>query len=409
MLSVKHFIQICAAVCVALLPFAQLKMIVFGMPLYSVEIPVVVALGAYIYGWSRGVFSLDGRANRHLLGVIGGGLFFLGALVSFFANPFSFTGLGMLKTWFVFPLLLAWLFFQTQPDERARKCILNTWLMVTFLAACGALVYVLAGGNLTFDGRLAAWFDSPNYLAIFIAPGIFITFSKLQKFFEEKKEMKNYTFPLFALLVLLVTLFLTHSYGVWLAVFGATFLVIILSAQDSSKKNFWKVLGVVTIVAGTFFFFEHGDAKWQSLMSLQDRSSMASRIMIWQAAGKMISDNPLVGIGLGRFQEVYLEYQKYFPPYLEWAVPQPHNIVLAVWLQTGLLGLIGFVLLVFQVVTLLIKNKSQEAVLLLGLLVLYLIYGVFDTPFFKTDLAFTFWLIIGLVFALPRPEAELQK
>ena len=27
------------------------------------------------------------------------------------------------------------------------------------------------------------------------------------------------------------------------------------------------------------------------------------------------------------------EYQKHFPPYLEWAVPQPHNLYLAFWLQ----------------------------------------------------------------------------
>ncbi|OGI21597.1 MAG: hypothetical protein A3J06_01000 [Candidatus Moranbacteria bacterium RIFCSPLOWO2_02_FULL_48_19] len=115
----------------------------------------------------------------------------------------------------------------------------------------------------------------------------------------------------------------------------------------------------------------------------------------------------LFGIGLGRFQEVYLEYQKYFPPYLEWAVPQPHNLYLAVWLQTGLLGLIGFILLVSRAIILLIKNKSRESALLLGLLTLYLIYGLFDTPFFKTDLAFSFWLVIALIMTLPKPEAEL--
>ena len=67
--------------------------------------------------------------------------------------------------------------------------------------------------------------------------------------------------------------------------------------------------------------------------------------MIWKSAGLMIKNNPLFGIGPGNFQEKYMEYQKYFPPYLEWAVPQPHNIFLAFWLESGLIGLAGFILL----------------------------------------------------------------
>ena len=117
----------------------------------------------------------------------------------------------------------------------------------------------------------------------------------------------------------------------------------------------------------------------------------------------------LFGIGLGRFQAVYLEYQKYFPPYLEWAVPQPHNLYLAVWLQTGLMGLIGFIILVARSIFILIKNKNREAVLLLGILTLYLVCGLFDTPFFKTDLAFSFWLAIVLILTISKPRAELQK
>ncbi|MDP3962279.1 MAG: O-antigen ligase family protein, partial [bacterium] len=155
--------------------------------------------------------------------------------------------------------------------------------------------------------------------------------------------------------------------------------------------------------------FESGSEKWQALTQLENRSSFASRMMIWQSAGKMIADNPIFGIGLGRFQEVYLEYQKYFPPYLEWAVPQPHNLYFAVWLQTGLMGLIGFTLLIAWVIFLLVKNKSRESALLLGLLTLYLLYGLFDTPFFKTDLAFAFWLVIAFILTLPKPETEFQK
>lgn len=404
MLREKSIIQICIAASVILLPFSHLKAVLFGMPLYSVEMPVLAALGAYLYGWWRGTFfPLKNTDFRDPL-FFGIALFFLGAVISFFANPFSLTGLGMLKTWFFFPLLMVWLFYETQPDKKERKLILNVWFLTTALVACGALIYVFIN-NLTYDGRLAAWFGSPNYLAIFIAPGILIAFYKLQRSLEEK-ELKIYILPIFSFFIFLITLYFTRSYGAWFGIFVATLLMTFLSAQFLTKKYFWKILIITVIILGIFFSLEQNNSKWQALVSFDARSSMVSRVMIWQSAGKMIADNPIFGIGLGRFQEVYLEYQKYFPPYLEWAVPEPHNLYLAVWLQTGLIGLIGFILFVSRAIILLVKNKNRESVLFLGLLALYLLYGLFDTPYFKTDLAFSFWLVIGLIMVFLKSEKE---
>src|SRR3989344_6329421 len=109
MLKIKSIIQICIAATVALLPLAHLKVVLFGLPLYSVEAPILVALTAYLCGWKQGRFSPLGKINFRNPLVIGIALFFLGAVISFIANPFSLTGLGMLKTWFVFPLLALWL------------------------------------------------------------------------------------------------------------------------------------------------------------------------------------------------------------------------------------------------------------------------------------------------------------
>lgn len=389
---------------VLFLPLAQMKAVFFGIPLYSVEVPVLAALGAYVYGRMKGQFPLPEKDFFHNPLIIGANLFFLGAVFSFVANPFSLTGLGMLKTWFIFPLLMSWLFLQAKPSESERNFILNTWLAITTLAAGSALTYTLTD-HLTYDGRLAAWFVSPNYLAIFIAPGIFIAFQKLRRAMEEK-GFKTCLLPIVSLLILFPPFFFTRSFGAWSGVFGAVILTTLLFTRAFAKKNLWKILSGIVIVGALFFSFEYDNPKWQSFISFDGRSSLSSRMMIWQSAGKMIYDNPLLGIGPGRFQEVYLEYQKYYPPYLEWAVPQPHNIILAVWLQTGLLGLLGFVLLVTRSIYILIKNKNRESALLLGLLTLYIIYGLFDTPYFKTDLAFSFWFVIALIFTFSQP-AEL--
>jgi len=408
MLKARAIIQFCIGATVVLLPTAHLKLVFFGIPLYSVEAPILVALAAYLYGWKQGIFSPLGKINFRDPLVIGIALFFLGAIISFIVNPFSLTGLGMLKTWFFFPLLALWLWLETKPTIEDLARLLLIWLGVVTVSAAGSLAYLFQG-ELTYDGRLAAWYMSPNYLALFLAPGTLLAhYFFFHPIFSKTRIMR----PLICLMLtlLLAALFFTHSYAVWISVALAGLLFLFLdTAHISSWRKTLATAFLLTVIIGTFILFESGSEKWQALTQFENRSSLSSRMMIWQSAGKMIADNPVFGIGLGRFQEVYLEYQKYFPPYLEWAVPQPHNLYLAVWLQTGLLGLIGFILLVSRATILLIKNKSRESALLLGLLVLYLLYGLFDTPFFKTDLAFSFWLIIALILTLPKPEAELQK
>lgn len=388
------------------LPLAHFKATLFGVPIYVPEAFLLIAGIAFLLGCQKNssVFRPIREFDRIFL--TGALLFLTGAVFSLLSNPLALTGLGMLKTWFVFPMLMAWLLFQMQPSAQERELLLRIWLFTISLTALSAISYIFFG-FLTYDGRLAAWFGSPNYLAIFSAPGILIASRALLKALVRKNEWKEMVFPLASLAVLLTALFFTRSHGVWLGVLAG--LVVMIAHSSLSKKTFLKILGAVILITGTFFFLEYDHSKWQSIVSGEERSSLASRVMIWQSAAKMLEGQPIFGIGLGRFQEVYLEYQKYFPPYLEWAVPQPHNIMLAVWLQTGILGLIGFSLLIGRAIVLLLQNKNRESALLLGILALYLIYGLFDTPYFKTDLAFSFWLLISFVLLLPKSPEELRK
>ena len=94
-------------------------------------------------------------------------------------------------------------------------------------------------------------------------------------------------------------------------------------------------------------------------------------------------------------------------------MPQPHNLYLAVWLEAGLIGLLGFFLLIAawfrNLVSLRHPDDGNERIkktsaLLMGLLGLYLALGLVDTPFFKTDLAFIFWLILAFGIGLSRQD-----
>lgn len=404
MFSIKPVIQFSIIASVLLLPVAHLKVLIFGVPVYSMEAPVIIALCVYIYGLQKGVFSLKSKINFSNPFFIGIAFFFLGTIVSFLANPFSLNGLGMIKTWFVFPIILLCLWLETEPDNKDLRRLLFVWFTSSILAAIVSFIFFFQG-TLTYDGRLSAWYASPNYLAFFLAYGVLIASYLLSNLSSSQKQKKFFYPLLFSLVLLIAVIFLTGSYTAWLSVFAAIALYFYLIKPEfiSCRQKM-----IFFLLAGLFFafiFLETGSEKWQSFITFSERSSLASRLMIWRATASILYDHTILGIGIGRFQEMYLAYQKYFPLYLEWAVPQPHNLYLAVWLQTGLLGLIGFVFLIMVWLKKMLlfwrssiqnENTKKNSALLIALIVLFLFLGIADTPFFKTDLAFIFWLILGI-------------
>jgi O-antigen ligase len=86
-------------------------------------------------------------------------------------------------------------------------------------------------------------------------------------------------------------------------------------------------------------------------------------------------------------------------------VPEPHNLFLAVWLETGFIGLLAFLGLLFRA----LKNawlwREEKSTALFGaLLIGTLTYGLFDTPLFGNGLAYIFWLNMGALLFLTGKE-----
>lgn len=400
MIFFEMYLQYAFAIMALLLPAAHLKVTFLGIPIYSIEAAVLVLMLSVWIGKK----TLYDDMYMDVWVVVAIALFLFGAVLSTLTHSFTLTSLGMLKTWFFFPVVMTFFLFISEA-RRGVKQLPKIWLGLVFFIALISLTFFFCG-DVTYDGRLQTWFHSPNFMASFLAPGVLFSLY----FFEQSQKFGNTRYAKFisltVLSTILVTLFLTHSYGVWIAV---TFAGIVFLFE----KHFLSI-GILAIccVLGAFLFLEQGTDKWHSLISLDERSSLASRMMIWRSAGAILLDAPFLGIGVGRFQEVYLEYQKYYPPYLEWAVPQPHNLFLAVWLQTGLFGIIGFILLIGRLLFLLRhtyfvttdgEQKSQVR-LYASLLLFFLVYGIIDTPYFTTGLAFSFWLLVAAILSITKSK-----
>ncbi|MDD3487044.1 MAG: O-antigen ligase [Candidatus Moranbacteria bacterium] len=250
------------------------------------------------------------------------------------------------------------------------------------------LAYEISGAT-TYDGRLAAFWSSPNQLAMYLAVPFLVGVYFAKR--ETRNEKREFFYS--GLILTALALFFTKSYGAWLAL-GISLLVwLVFELKNKVKiKNVFLVGLIITALLSWA-----GVSKFQAIQKMGGRSSLASRIMIGKSAGLMAQKNPFFGIGPGNFQEKYLEYQKYFPPYLEWSVPQPHNIFLAFWLESGILGFAGFVwvsFLFFRDNKISIQKDRDLGILFSAVMAYILAHGLVDTTYWRNDLAVVFWAVV---------------
>lgn len=398
--KLKFGLTIEIGICLAafFLPLYIFKFNLWGLPLNFFEFFVYFL---FLIWLSRGGFEkakkLFSEIKENRIFAAGLILFFAGVSVSTILSDDLRTSAGILKGWFIAPFLL---FLIAKMEIKTENQIKNIFAALSFSGAVVSAVSLgyFFSGHLTFDGRLAAFYLSPNHLAMFLSPILFLTAGLI---FISPNRREKIFFGAAAVLTA-TAVYLTYSYGAWFSLFCVFAVVLFFSEIKMSKKLVFFTL-ILMSVSG-LFYFQIGGEKFQNLFS--ERSSLESRIMIWKAALTIGKDNPIFGVGPGMFQKYYLDYQKYFPPYLEWAVPQPHNLFLAFWLQAGIAGLLGFLLILasffkqkFAVLMFGVPTSKHYDFWLASAMLVILIHGLIDTPYFKNDLSALFWIILALRFS----------
>ncbi len=130
------------------------------------------------------------------------------------------------------------------------------------------------------------------------------------------------------------------------------------------------------------------------------------RLKTWASALAMVRDHPLLGIGLDQFGRLY---PSYIHPTLvntnEINTSHPHNLLLDIWLRTGIAGLLAFGWLTgrfFATERWLQRPLAGVAppasplhIGLLAAMTAALLHGLVDHFYFQPDLAFAFWLMVG--------------
>ncbi len=326
-------------------------------------------------------------------------------LIAVFISPEKLGALGYWRAFMLEPILVFVMLGGLIPPAPltkggvdSKKALMFGIAAVTIMLGVYSIIQYFTGFGIpspwdTIPGRRATGiFGFPNGLSLFMAPfGIACFIQWLQKVWEGENLS-------FRIIFLIATAFagvaeiLAQSMGGLLAL--GIGLVLALLIKKNTRKIGLAVTAIGIVAAGVVGFkilsTQLKSTGLNDSLALNKRWSSMVRTVIWSESWELIKTHPFTGTGLRSYQTAIIPFHK--ATWME-IYPHPHNIILMLWIETGLLGLLAFVWLCVTWIGLVKKNRSW---LWLIPLIIILAHGMVDIPYFKNDLAMQFWILAAL-------------
>ena len=327
-------------------------------------------------------------------------LFFFSSIVSLFIGGIDLPKIGQWLVLYLTPILVAsQAYYFSGREEGFREKIV---LAVYFFLFCSGIMALLQyfwlvglpvdfWGNSAEPKRAVGFFIHPNNFALYITPLLAFLLPDL------KQKIENFQgrlfiiqfWPVIAWGLGGVGLFLSLSRGGWLGLAMACGIFVLFSSSKKILLGFLG-LGVIAIVIVSVV----PNLRYRLLLPFHGEKSSVARISLMQTGWKMVKDSPVLGQGINGFNYNWDKFNT--DPNLD-HYNFPHNFILNAWVDTGLLGLLSWLVIVGFGIWYGFKNRSKTFALGLALfLIALLAHGLIDIPYFKNDLAMVFWLAFAL-------------
>lgn len=202
-----------------------------------------------------------------------------------------------------------------------------------------------------------------------------------------------------ATMLLSVTFLLTFSKGGLLIGMPAALLTLGVIWLRRHRRPVWPYASVTVLLGFVALVTLLQIPALSARLNLLGETSFV-RYRLWQASLSMIRENPLFGIGLDNFlyehRGRYILESAWREPYLN----HPHNILFDFATRLGFVGASVAVWL-FGGFTLLLKRTlaytaTPLAIGLIAAFIYLLAHSLVDHAFFLIDLAYSFFLLLGL-------------
>jgi O-antigen ligase len=322
---------------------------------------------------------------------------------------------------FIYALIFTFVFIQSrEKKEMLIHCLIGISLIVSARAIYqyfSGLAYINSNYSLeqiTAQGfyaiemlkqkRVVSCFLTPGLLAgylVMIIPVIGGYIVKNNYLKNIKKMILYSSFFLSACLGLFFTSSLAAVLSLGLAVFVGGLIGLRIKNQSFTFKKLIFVGILFLICLAVIFAKRAGPGTGQG----DPKNSFIQRIYYWQAAKQMAEQSPLLGIGPGNFGIVYPR----FKPEQANETIYAHNILLQFYAEAGMIGLIMFVLFVFQIYKRFSQNQKEpvEIGLIIGSCA-FLIYNLFDYSFFVMQNGYIWWMITACMIS-PHRQNKYRK
>ncbi len=413
-----------------LIPFYFIRFKILGIPTNIFELGVLLLLIATLMQATitKKQYPVNNQTqkdqnhktfNHYSLFII---LFFLSFLMGSSKAGYSLDSLGIVKSYFVVPVVLGLAIsyqlsafrghINPKPITQNLKpiffgfylslLIVSLWAILQKFGILTTLFYQV--GDISFNQYLGdnfrafGPFESPNYLAMYIVPILFLTIGIMQNAKCKMQKIWKVMFNLTLILPLIALIFTKSRAGIIALAVSLSLLLIFWIYQNLKSKA-----GKVIIISGSLILY----SVFLILVTkygLRPETDSA-RFEIYSYSWQMIVENPIFGIGLGGFQNylsaipISVSFREIILPYAY----HPHNLYMSLWLNVGLLGLISFIGIVVCVIGQYFVNNpgkkrlNNAGIFMILALVSILIHGILDTTYFKNDLSAIFWVTIALI------------
>jgi O-antigen ligase len=306
---------------------------------------------------------------------------------------------------------VVYLVLRTLPFETRER-----WHVVDLLMATGAVIALYGFYQFFVDWRntpatftcLRSVFGTCNNGALYLERLIPIAAAVV---LIDRDTRRRWLYGVVGVLMLLATALTVSRGGLLFGLPAALALVIILWAgrRGAVVVAIGAALEGLALIPLTMFV-----PRFRDMLDLSSGSSSSFfRTQVWQSALRMLRDHPLTGVGLDQF---LYQYRGHYILPDAWQQPdlsQPHNFLLDYWIRLGILGLavglwlqVAFWRLAWSAQRRLTDPSSRAlCVGLMGGMAAMIAHGLVDETHFVIDLAFIFFMSLGMMHQLAK-EAE---
>lgn len=210
---------------------------------------------------------------------------------------------------------------------------------------------------------------------------------------------------------------LTGCRGAYLGLFIELLLIGVFTykfLKPVYKKIFIKISTIFCFLAFLFIISKASlRARILSIFAMRSDSSNSFRFNVYNSCIDMFKDNWLLGIGVGNqnFREIYGLYMK-----TGFDALSAYNIYLETAVESGIFALLAFLAFLLNNISSAIKyiikrNNMSSLYLLIALVSILglLVHGFVDTVFFRPQIQFVFWMMIGIIRVLTYPRSNYVR